>query len=221
MQKDIEKIIITTFKQRRLEVNPQSFNRLKDMIALKKIKKRSNIYKILGVAATLVIFVFMIGIKTQNTDAIKNKITNINEKSIRKDNQVKSFSKIANNKTDLDIVKDRPIVKNLLFQNKKFNPFKINKTNLFTSTNANLLLLPSKLIIKKNYKFSEVELDTLLASASSKLGTDNIDSLSVDALQMLNEIEIEINKPLPEKVILSFKSGSKIFIDLVNPKNNN
>jgi len=184
MQKDIEKIIITTFKQRRLEVNPQSFNRLKDMIALKKI-------------------------------------TNINEKSIRKDNQVKSFSKIANNKTDLDIVKDRPIVKNLLFQNKKFNPFKINKTNLFTSTNANLLLLPSKLIIKKNYKFSEVELDTLLASASSKLGTDNIDSLSVDALQMLNEIEIEINKPLPEKVILSFKSGSKIFIDLVNPKNNN
>ncbi len=223
MQKDIEKIIIKAFKQRRLKTNPQSFNRLKDMMTLQKLKKRSKFYKVLAIAATFIIFVFVLGTEMQKPSLTKNKIinANINDRTIKTKKIIKTSPKIIISKTNSVVVKNKPIVKNLILQNKRFSHVMINNNGMSEIVESNFLRLPSKLFVKSNFKFSDTELDSLLATASSKLKTDGMDSLSVDALQMLYEIEIEINKPLPEKIILSFKSGRKTIKEIINPKNNN
>jgi len=216
MQKDIEKLIVSAFTQRTLNPNPQSFSRLKDMMTLQKLKKRSKFYKVLAIAAAFIIFVFVLAIEMQKPSPIKTNIVNTNgvtNKTI--------IPKKITPKTDLVVVKNRPIVKNLLIKDTSLEHVIINNNIKLKIVESNFLRSPSKLFVKSNFKFSDAEIDSLLAAASSKLGANGIDSLSVDALQMLYEIEIEINKPLPEKVILSFKSGRKTIKEIVNPKNNN
>jgi len=217
MQKNIEKIISEHFNQRTLKPSSQSFDRLKDLMTLQKLKRRSKFYKVLGLAATFLLFVFVLGIKLQKPYSSKNKVnkTSTSNKIIDAKKITEPLPKIIIPKTNLTIVKRLPMVKNLIKPNMGFNIN--NKPDIVKS---NFLRAPSKLYIKSNIRLSDAELDSLLATASRKINIDGVDSLSIDALQMLYEIEIEINKPLPEKVILSLKSGGKKVKEIINRNNN-
>ena len=72
-------------------------------------------------------------------------------------------------------------------------------------------------------EITDEELDALLASANQTLLKKGRDSIVINAHSMLYEIEVEINKPLPEKVLLTLKTGATTIKELVksNDKKNN
>jgi len=222
MEKDIEQLIKIEFKNRELNVTPHLFNNLLDKMEVKKSLKRYLNYKYLSIAASVIFVVFIAGVQWfKPHKSIKESVTEI--------------------KTHIPLVIENYKSKNTINQKINGAPQFIVESKKPKKINKNLVLNPIldkmkldnsiqdlKISLKKpHFKYSEkslivtdLELESLLTTASSHLKKLSGDSLKVNAHQLLIELEIEINKPLPEKVILTLKSGSKTIKNIFNPKDN-
>lgn len=216
MEKDIEQLIITDFKQRQLNVGPHAFDRLMDKKVLLSSKRNLTFYKVLAVAAAVLLFIFSLTFRNETPQKpVKNTVTDVNKipmLPIKNENKT-SIPEVAgkvegyHNRTQ-----HLPKV--------KIRSFKHPNSNLSAITQVDLSRKPHFKYSDKLVMISDSELNALLATSKAQLINTRDDSLKVNALQMLFELEIEINKPLPEKIILTLKSGTKTVKDILNPKNN-
>jgi len=214
MEKDIEQLIVSDFKQRQLKVSPYAFDRLMDKKILISSKRNLSFYKIIAVAAAVLLFVFSITFRWSSPQKpVKNTVTDVNKVPLLpKKYEDKSTMPLVVSKVNHNKIQRLPNLKMRQIYRTLGNMSAINQVDLFKK--------PHFKYSEKLLRVSDSELDALLASSKAQLTALKGDSLKVNALQMLFELEIEINKPLPEKIILTLKSGSKTVKDILNPKNN-
>jgi len=221
MKKDIEQLIIAEFEQRRLTVSQNAFDRLMDKKLLSASKRRLTLYKYLAAAATVLLFVFSLSLIKKPVTSVKDTVTEVNKTPvlIKEKRAADSGSKEPLNESgSWADTANRHKVKHLpVF---KISPLSKSNLTISTSNKVDVFRNPHLKFIAKPLHISDTELDALLTSATAQLKNKSNDSLKVNALQMLYDIEIEINKPLPEKIILTLKSGSKTIKDIINPKDN-
>jgi hypothetical protein len=219
MEKDIKKLIVTDFKQRHLTVSQNAFDRLMDKKILSASKRRLRFYKIIAVAAGVLLFVLALSFQWQ-----KSKIPNTTTEIKNQPKSIKGHAPSQN--IDKILKKERFLVAesrhHLIRQLPVFKIVQVAHSNsvLNQSPKVDVFRNPHLKFVDKALRISDSELDALLTSATAQLKDISSDSLKVNALQMLYEIEIEINKPLPEKIIITLKSGSKTLKDIINPKDN-
>jgi len=215
MEKDIEQLIITDFRQRQLEVDPRAFDRLIDKKVLLRSKRNLSFYKIIAVAAAVLLFIFSITFRWSSPqNPADNTVTDANKAPLL-------LPKKSENKTTMPLVVDKVNEKNIQFlPHLEMRQLYWPISNLSVTSQVDLLRKPHFKYSERLLRVSDSELDALLASSKEQLIALKEDSLKVNALQILFELEIEINKPLPEKIILTLKSGSKTVKDILNPKNN-
>ncbi len=242
MENNIEDLIRDDFRKREIQPNANAFERLHAKLDTRTASKRKKGYRMLGYAASLIGFIFILQyvVKTDSTNT-EEIITNVKIQEaieIPTDNENTSIAieqledpiptklptiKPSNN----EVVIKEEIVSNL----KKETPSKI-----LESTISKKESIPIQLVTKENIAFNDTtkkrlkpteitdkELDALLIAATQSLSKKGGDSIAINARSMLYELEVEINKPLPEKVLLTLKTGVVTIKELVksNDKENN
>ncbi len=221
MKKDIEQLIVKDFKQRHLAVSHNAFDRLMDKKQLFASKRRLTLYKYLAVAATVLLFIFSLSLIKKPVTSVKDTVTEVNKTPVlikEKRAADSGFKESLNASGSWVDTASRHKVKHLpVF---RISPLSKSDVTMGTSNKVDVFRNPHLKFIDKPLHISDAELNTLLTSATAQLKNKSSDSLKVNALQMLYDIEIEINKPLPEKIILTLKSGSKTLKDIINPKDN-
>lgn len=228
MEKDVEKLIQSEFKDRTINPSAFAFEKLTAKIEKHQHINRNKWLKYVMLAASVVIAVFFI------TDAFQLFHKKPIEQQIISDIKSDASKPIIIEKENL--VADAPPIKHL--QNVAIKTISkhesIALTQKIDENKMAISVLPiiqpetklavinhqnSKPVLFKS-NVTDAEINQLLNGAQSKMLAIRTDSLSVNALQLLYEIEMEINKPLPEKVILTLQTGSRAIKDLVKTSNN-
>ena len=236
MENNIEDLIRDNFHKREIQPNANSFERLNAKLEIQATNKRGRIVRVLAYAASFIGLVFMLQSVFKTNDKITNEqiITNVNSKDSAKVPIVRENISITEEQSQFkESIHELPTLK------KSRKTIAIKESRIANSQEK----LPSKaleyettekeLVVvepidkesiilndtsRKRLKTKEItdkELDALLASANRSLSKNSRDSITINARSMLYEIEVEINKPLPEKVLLTFKTGVTTIKELV------
>jgi len=245
MENNIEEMIRDDFRKRKIEPNANSFERLTAKLEVKRSNKRKRIISIFAYAASIIGLVFILQSVFKNNynveinepaitnlkikDSSNLKIVNSKDESpVILEQSEASNSKLKNLK---ELVNKKLIKENFVANSPKKSPSKdleptiIEKelTAIESLNKANLVISDTTGKRVKLIEITDEELDALLASANQTLVKKGSDSIVINAQSMHYEIEVEINKPLPEKVLLTLKTGATTINELVksNDKENN
>ncbi len=245
MENNIEDLIRDDFRKREIQPNANAFERLQTKLETQTANKRKRLVSILGYAASFIGLVFILQSVFKTNDNTPNEqiITNVKtkdstEKSIDKEDTSiaveqsqfnQSISEVATTKEHhKTITVKEEIVADLQEKSpSKALGYKAIEKKLTTIESVDKKSVafndtPEKLPLTIGIKTKEItdeELDALLASANQSLTKIDKDSIAINARSMLYEIEVEINKPLPEKVLLTIKTGATTIKELVRPTN--
>jgi len=225
MENELENLIKSEFDHRTLNPSSYAFDKLINKLMVHQKSKQSINLKNLVIAASILGLIFTVGYEFNfkaKTTVKQNVISNIQKKEtvpITKETKLlitKTFKKESS-------LKNKLRSKELVFA--KANSLeKMNDDATLTSEKPiEVLALIDKPKTKEflvNSNVTDAEINELLSSVQTKKLATTRDSLSVNAFQLLYEIEVEINKPLPEKVILTLRSGSRAIKELIKPTNN-
>ena len=242
MENNIEDLIRDDFRKREIQPNTNAFERLHAKLDTRTASKRKKGFRMLGYAAGLIGFIFILQyvVKTNRTNT-EEIITNVKIQEtieIPTDNESTSIAieQLEDaNPTKLPTIEpsnNKVIIKEEIVSNlKKETPSKILETTISKKESVPIQLIAKENIAfndtsKKHLKPTEItdkELDALLIAANQSLSKEGGDSITINARSMLYELEVEINKPLPEKVLLTLKTGVVTIKELVksNDKENN
>jgi len=244
MENNIEDLIREDFRKRKIQPNTNAFERLHTKLDKQTANKRKRKIRILAYAASLIGLVFILqSVFNNDTSINKQIITNVKIKdstkvpiAIENTSIAVEQSQFNESIDELATTKERrkTIVvkeKNVLYSQEKspsktleykavekrliaINPADI-KSVAFNDTTKKLPLA----VGVKAKEITNEELDTLLARANQSLTKINKNGIAINAQSMLYEIEVEINKPLPEKVLLTIKTGATAIKELIKPTN--
>jgi len=237
MENNIEEMIRDDFRKREIQPNANSFERLNVKLEVKRSNKRKKIISVLAYAASIIGLVFILKSVFKDNNNIKINepvITNLKikdssnlkivnskkESPVILDQVEVSNSKLKNIK---ESVKKEVIIENYVTNTPKILPSKDLKPTIIDKelitfdslNNANLVINDTTGKRIKLKEITDEELDALLASANQTLVKKGRDSIVINGRSMLYEIEVEINKPLPEKVLLTIKTGATTIKELV------
>ncbi len=253
MENNIEDLIRDDFRKREIQPNANSFERLNEKLEAKATNKRKKIVRVFAYAASFIGLVFILQsvFKTNDNATNEQVITNVKikdstEMSIIEENTSIAVEQPQINETDeLSSIKkpyktiaikekratnsqekvQLKILEHKIIEKELAVVETIYKESIILNDTSRILPIPMAtgtigMIIKE---ITDEELDALLASANQLLSKKSRDSITINARSMLYEIEVEINKPLPEKVLLTLKTGVTTIKELVrsNDKENN
>lgn len=228
MEKDVEKLIQLEFENRTINPSDFAFEKLSAKLEAHQHKNRLNWLKYIMLVASVVIAIFFISDafqfyhkKTIDQQIISNTKSNTpNPIIIENENVVADAPPIKQSQMESNqmVLQHKPIA---LTQKIDENKMTIYVLPIIQPETKLTFVNPqnSKTVRFKN-QVTDAEINLLLNGAQSKMLANSNDSLSVNALQLLYEIEVELNKPLPEKVILTLQTGSRAIKDLVKTSNN-
>jgi thiol:disulfide interchange protein len=244
MENNIEDLIRDDFREREIQPNTNSFERLSAKLDAQKVKKRKIIIRVLAYAASFIglIFILQSVFKTNDNTTDKQTITNVKTKdstetSITEENTSIAVEQIQikESKGEISSIKKsqkRTVTKETLIANSEEELFSkpleqmANESKVVEvqSIGKDGIILndttrKNQVAIRTIKEVTDEELDALLASANQSLSKNRRDSITINARSMLYEIEVEINKPLPEKVLLTLKTGATTIKELVRPDN--
>ncbi len=243
MKNNIEDLIRDNFRKRKIQPRANAFERLNAKLEAQATNKRRRIVRVFAYAASFIGLVFILQsvFKTNDNTTNEQIITNVNIKDSAKVPIVKENTSIAveqpqfkesidelattkehhktitikeevatnpQEKVQLKILKHKVIEKELAVIES------IEKESIILNDTSRKLPIAIGMKIKE---ITDEELDALLASANQSLSKNRRDSITINARSMLYEIEVEINKPLPEKVLLTLKTGATTIKELVRP----
>lgn len=225
MENELENLIKSEFDHRTLNPSSYAFDKLiAKLIVYQKSKQRINLKNLL-IAASILGLIFTVGYEFNFKDktAVKqNVISNVEKKETAPIPQETKLL-IAKTIKKESFFKNKLRSKEVVFA-KAISLEKINEDATLTFEKPiEVLALIDKPKTKQfavNSNVTDAEINELLSSVQTKKLAKARDSLSVNAFQLLYEIEVEINKPLPEKVILTLRSGSRAIKELIKPTNN-
>ncbi len=251
MENNIEDLIRDDFHKREIQPNVNSFERLNAKLEAQATNKRRIKVRVFAYAASFIglIFILQSVFKTNDKTTNEQIITNVNIKDSTQAPIVKENTSIAVEelefKESIDelstIKKSRKTIaikENLIANSHKKLPSKaleyetaekklttiepIDKKSVAFNDTTKKLTIPIAIGMKIK-EITDEELDVLLAFANQSLIKKGRDSIAINAKSMLYEIEVEINKSLPEKVLLTIKTGATTIKELVKPttKENN
>lgn len=239
MENNIEKLIRDDFHKREIQPSANAFDRLEAKLDIQAKNKRKKLIRILSIAASFVgiVIILQFALKTTNTEIItgaKDKDSarfeapnsqNFSTVASELLDTVSDEVNIADSKKPINTISVKrkiiPVIKNKS-QPKMSDPKTVKKELLITKSidisEQALKDAHSKLFVKK--EVTDEELDVLLASARQSIQKQIKDSITVNSQRMLYEIEVKINKPLPEKVLLTLKTGATNIKEIVKPNTN-
>ena len=232
MENNIEDLIREDFEKREIKPNKDAFDIIDKKVQSYRLKRRSKKVRIVAYAASIIGVVLMLQfmLKPQEKHDHKDVITNtiVNDSAKSQTPNAKSNFFIAIEEVDTTIPSKLVHKNEMKFLKEKFEKHtmtvvfndtsqkmdssfmkNIKAPKLYDSTHATAINTTGD-TLKKIYKFKEItdaELDALLASAHQSLDKTAGDSLSIDAQKMLYELEVEINKPLPQRILFTVKTG--------------
>ncbi len=228
MEKDVEKLIQSEFTNRTINPSAFAFEKLTIKIDAHQRMNRLNRSKYILLVASVVIALFFLtdGFQLFHKKPIEKQIiSDIKSDSskpiiIENKNAIADALPIKHLQTEFK-QKVSKLEPNALIQKYAKNKLTISVLPNIQSETKLTVLNPqnSKLVMFKN-QVTDAEINLLLNGAQSKMSANSTDSLSVNAFQLLYEIEVELNKPLPEKVILTLQTGSRALKGLVKTSNN-
>ena len=244
MENNVEDLIRNDFHKREIQPNANSFERLNAKLEAKTTNKRRSIVRVLAYAASFIGLVFILQsvFKTNDNTTDKQIITNAKTKDSTETPIIEENTSIAVEQLQIkesidELATTKEHRKTIAIKEKVVtNPqekvqLKILEHKIIEKELAVVESIDKENIIfndtsRKMLKIKEItdeELDALLASANQSLSKKSRDSITINARSMLYEIEVEINKPLPEKVLLTIKTGATTIKELVksNDKENN
>ena len=242
MENDKEDLIRDDFRKREIQPNVNAFERLHTKLNTQTANKRKRIIRILAYAASIIGLVFILQFVFKNnsneqiitTIKIKDSTDvpiDIEDTSIEVEQPQfnESIDEVAATKEHHKAitVKEKIVANSqekLLSKELEYKVIEkrlasiesVNKESVaFNDTTKKFPLT----ISIKTKEITDEELDALLAAANQLLAKIDKDSITVNAQSMLYEIEVEINKPLPEKVLLTIKTGATTIKELIKPTN--
>ncbi len=244
MENNIEDLIRDDFRKREIQPNANAFERLQTKLEMQTANKRKRIIRILAYAASFIGLVFILQSVFKNNDTNNEQIiTTIKTKDSAKvpideeNNSIaveqpqfkEQIDEVATAKEHRKTitVKEKIVANSQEKLPSKTLKYKAIEKRLATvesvdeksvAFNDTTKKLPLTIGIKTK-EITDEELDALLATANQSLTKIDKDSIAINARSMLYEIEVEINKPLPEKVLLTIKTGATTIKELVKPTN--
>ena len=234
MENNIEELIRKDFHKREITPSEKALEHLNTKLdALQTKSKRKKRIRFLGYAASIIGLIFILQFVLQNgevSETLEEVSTAIDSKDtiaipiIEDGIAVKQFEEVYKNNVAKESLKTTKVRKKIEMspqEDSMQEPDKGKvaevKTSIVQSNYKNTALYGDTISIKK---VTDAELDALLAEASLTLVREGGDSIVVNSKSMLYEIEVEINKPLPEKVYLTLKTGATTLKELVKSNNN-
>ncbi len=238
MDKNIEDLIKEEFKDRELEVATESFEKLDAKLKEHARKTRTKNFRVMFYAASIIGILFFSQslLKTDGSNSIETEISNEVFEQENRD----QISSAPNENTILEKKIEESDVKSPSRFYKKME--KVEPQQLAPSKGSMQIAATSSaplkdsiesiplegtplMAFKDTFNYASVpievtdeEISALLSAANASIGRKGRDSLIVDAQRMLYELEVEINKPLPEKVMLTVKSGVLTLKEIVKSK---
>ena len=244
MENNIEDLIRDDFHKREIQPNANSFERLNAKLETQATNKRRRIVRVLAYAVSFIGLVFILQSVFKTNDKITNEqiITNVDIIDSVKVPIVKENTSIAEEESEIKelidevstIKKSRKTIaikesrmtnsqEKLPLKALKYETAKKELVVVESIDKESIILNDTSRERLKTKEITDEELDALLVAASQSLSKNSRDSIAINARSMLYEIEVEINKPLPEKVLLTLKTGATTIKELVrsNNKENN
>ena len=232
MENNIEDIIRKNFRKREIAPSDSSFETLSTNLDTHSKKKRKKLIRFFAYAASIIGLIFSIQFAFQKNKEDKNQIiTNVNI------DDSTTVAPLNGAKKLLKIEREEKLVKSN-YKKKLLNTTPTQKETLLVKLEENFSKNDSvaiaiekpqveQFVDKNQFKdiffiqdISDAELDALLATARQSLPKNKGDSIVINAKTMLYELEVEINKPLPEKVYLTLKTGASTIKKIVKPSDN-
>ncbi len=234
MENNIEELIRKDFHKREITPSENALEHLNAKLDAQQVKpKRKKLIKFLGYVASIVGLIFILQLVLQEGEVPKTQ-EEVNTAIGSKDTTtipviedvvvVKQFEEAYKNNVEKESIKTTKVRKKIeaSFQEDSMQDAVKGKvaevkTSIVQSNHKNTALYGDTITVKEA---TDAELDALLAEASLTLVREKGDSIVVNSKSMLYEIEVEINKPLPEKVYLTLKTGATTLKELVKTNNN-
>ena len=234
MENKIEDLIRDDFRKREIQPNANAFERLQLKLDVQKSKRRKKRMKILAIAASLIGLVFVTRISFIKPTVPNQKdqiITNVKPKDavispVKKDTgsiaveeykeSIHISPEIIHQQKSITVKESEvAILDEPILPKKEEKNFQL-ATAIAKETIVSNDTFKTPITIKE---VTDDELDALLATASQSLSKNKKDSIYINSKTMLYEIEVEINKPMPEKVLLTLKTVKELV--KTNDKENN
>jgi hypothetical protein len=230
MKNKIEDLIREDFLKREIQPNANAFERLSEKLEKQAVSKRKKWVRVLAYAASLVGIIFLLkaAFKTgDGTSTDKRTITNVQPKGsavapVDEKATVIAVEEPENTFEDtVEITKTSKVIlitesKATSFSKKVTPPAEVKEQKAIVPQTTTIAIVADTFKLPIDItEVTDAELDALLAAANQTLPKNGGDSISINAKSMLYEIEVEINKPLPEKVMLTLKTSITTVKELV------